>query len=413
MRKKHPYLLWASLAISALPSLSSAETIRIAYIDPLSGSFAPIGQSLLQHWRYIADHANREKWAGAHTFEVTGFDNKGSPQESLVQLKTAIDQGYRYVTQGVGSGAALALSDAISKHNERNPGKEIVYLNYAANDPDLTNQKCSFWHFRLDANSDMKLEVLTGVLAKDKNVRKVYLINQNFVLGHQVAKASKEYLSRKRADIQVVGDDFHPIGQVKDFSPYIAKMKAAGADTVITSNFGADLALLIKAAKDADFNANFYTIYGATTGVPNAMGAAGAERVKFVGYWHPNNENFSGKQFVEEYKKKFNDDYTGIATYSGIAMLAAAIKKSGSTDPVKIAYAMEGSKFKSLNGEFEMRSIDHQAQQPIYVATWAKVNNKDVRYDQENTGYGWRTDVKVDSYAAAQPTSCQMKRPAK
>lgn len=400
----------AAAAIGATP-VAFADTIKIAYIDPLSGAFAPIGQSIFSHWKLMAEYANKGKWAGTHTFEVAGFDNKGSPQESLVQLKTAIDQGFRYVTQGVGSGAALALSDAINKHNERNPGKEIVFLNYAANDPDLTNSKCNFWHFRLDANSDMKMEALTNVLASDKNVKKVYLINQNFSLGHQISRAAKDYLKRKRPDIEIVGDDFHPIAQVKDFSPYVAKMKAAGADTIITGNFGADLALLIKSAKDADFSAKMYTIYGATTGVPSAMGAAGAERVKFVGSWHANNESFAGKEIVEDYKKKYNDDFTGVATYTGIKLLSQAVRQTNSVDPVKIAFAMEGMKIKSLNGEVEMRKTDHQAQQPIYVATWTKVNQKDVKYDQENTGYAWRTDTKVSSYLAAQPTSCQMKRP--
>jgi len=406
--------LAAALLLSCVCAMApaSAEVVKIAYIDALSGAFAPIGQSMFSHWKMMADHANQNHWAGQHNFEIVGFDNKGSPQESLVQLKAAADQGFRYITQGIGSGAALALSDAVNRYNERNPGKEIVYLNFAANDPDLTNSKCNFWHFRLDANSDMKMEALANVLAKDKNVRKVYLINQNFSFGHQVARASRESLKRKRPDVEIVGEDLHPIGQVKDFTPYIAKMKASGADTVITGNFGADLALLIKAAKDADLKTNFYTIYGATTGVPSAMGAAGEDRVKFVGYWHPNNENFVGKEFVEQYRKKYNDDFTGIAAYTGTLLLANAIKAGNSTDPVKVALAMEGMKVQSLNGEVEIRKADHQAQQPIYVATWSKVNHKDVRYDQENTGYGWRTDVKVPAANATQPTSCQMKRPS-
>lgn len=392
-------------------SQASAEVVKIAYIDALSGAFAPIGQSLFSHWKMMAEHANQNEWADKHTFEVVGFDNKGSPQESIMQLRAAADQGFRYITQGVGSGAALALSEAVNRHNQRNPGKEIVFLNFAANDPDLTNSKCNFWHFRLDANSDMKMEVLTSVLAEDENVKKVYLINQDFSLGHQVTRASKESLKRLRPDVEIVGEDLHPIAQVKDFSPYIAKMKQAGADTVITANFGADLALLIRAAKDADLRANFYTIYGATTGVPSAMGAAGADRVKFVGYWHPNNEGFVGQEIVKEYREKYSDDYTGIATYTGMKLLSAAINETGTADPVKVALAMEGMKVMSLNGEVEMRKEDHQAQQPVYVATWTKVNNEDVRYDQENTGYGWRTDVKVPAARATQPTSCQMKRP--
>jgi branched-chain amino acid transport system substrate-binding protein len=408
-----PLVLAFSVAAAfAVPSVSNAENVKMAFIDPLSGPFAPVGQGLLKSWQYIAEQANTQKWGGDNTFEIVGFDNKASPQESLTQLKAAIDQGYRYIIQGNGSGVALALVDAINKHNERNPGKEVLFINYAAVDPDLTNSKCSFWHFRFDANSDQKMEAMTSFMAKDQNIQKVYIIGQNYAFGHQVTRAAKEYLKRKRPDIQIVGDDLHPIGQVKDFSPYVAKIKASGADTVITGNWGADLALLIKAAKDADLKANFYTYYGSTTGVPTAMGPSGADHVKYVGYWNVNNEKFTGKEIVEGFKKKYNDDFYAIAPYSGLAMLGKAFKETKSTDPVKVAMAMEGMKVQSLNGEIEMRKADHQVQQPLYIATWTKVNGKDVKYDQENTGYGWKTDVKLDSYVATQPTSCQMKRPS-
>ena len=361
----------------------------------------------------IAELSNQKNWAGKNTLEVVGFDNKGSPQESLLQLKSAIDQGYRYITQGNGSGVALALIDAVNKHNERNPGKEVLFLNHSAGDPVLTNDKCSFWHFRFDAHSEMKMESLTTFIAKDANIKKVYVIGQNYALGQEVSRSAKAYLKRKRPDIQIVGDDLHPIGQVKDFSPYVAKIKASGADTVITANWGADLALLIKASRDADLKASFYTFYAATTGVPTAMGAAGLDRVKYVAYWNPNNETYAGKDIVENFKKKHNDDYYAMTSYTTIAMLARAIRESGATDPLPVALAMEGMKVKSLNGDVDMRKSDHQAQQALYIGTWVKKNNTDVRFDQENTGYGWRTDQKIDAYVAAQPTSCQMKRPSR
>lgn len=390
-----------------------AQSVKIAFIDPLSGPFAPVGQNQLKAWQTIADIANNQNWAGGAKFEMVPFDNKGSPQESLTVLKQVIDQGIRYITQGNGSGAAIALSDAVTKHNERNPGKEIVFLNYAAVDPSLTNERCSFWHFRLDVNGDMKMEALTSALAKDQSVKKVYLINQDYAFGRSVAKAAKEYLGRKRPDVQVVGDDLHPLGQVKDFSPYVAKIKAAGADSVITGNWGADMALLIKAAKDAGLNANFYTYYAGTTGVPTAMGASGENRVKLVANWIPNNDKFQGADIVDLVKKKYNDDFYTMQTHAGIKLLSDGIKKAGSTDPVKVAHAMSGMKIQTLNGELEMRASDHQAQQTVYIASWQKVDGKKVKYDQENTGYGWRQDQKLEAYVAAQPTSCQMKRPAK
>ena len=411
-KRLHSLIAGAGVVAALCAPLSFAETIKVAFIDPLSGPFAPVGQGLLRSFQMVAEVGNREKWAPGHTFEVTGFDNKASPQESLTVLKTVIDQGFRYVVQGNGSGAAGALIDAINKHNERNPGKEVVFLNYAAVDPDLTNSKCSFWHFRTDANSDMKMEALTSYLAKDKNIKKIYIIGQNYAHGHQVTRAAKEYLKRKRPDIEIVGDDLHPIGSVKDFSPYVAKINASGADTVITGNWGSDLALLIKAARESDLKANFYTYYAYTTGVPTVMGATGVDRVKYVGTWNVNNETYSGKDLIEAFKKKYNDDYYAVTTYSALQLLGKGVVQAKSTDPVKVAFAMEGQKFKTLNGDVEMRKSDHQLQQPLYVATWVKANNKDVKFDQENTGYGWRTDQKIDAFVASQPTSCAMKRPS-
>ncbi|MFC7517995.1 branched-chain amino acid ABC transporter substrate-binding protein [Herbaspirillum sp. GCM10030257] len=392
-------------------SLALADTVKIAYIDPLSGSFATTGQNVLKSWQMVAEIANRDKWAGDHTFEVVGFDNKASPQETLVMLKTAIDQGYRYVAQGFGSGAGLALIDAINKHNERNPGKEVIYLNTSAGDPDMTNSKCSFWHFRLDAHSDMRMEALSSFIAEDKSIKKVYVINPNYAFGQQVSRAAKETIKRKRPDIEIVGDDLHPFGQVKDFTPYISKIAASGADAVVTGNAGSDLALLIKASKEGNLNAAFFTYFASSPGTPAALGSAGAGRVKSLPYWHPNNETFAGKEIVEAFKKKYNDDFFSSATYAGIALLAKGIKATNSPDPVKLAFAMEDMKVQSLNGEVEMRKQDHQLLQPLYMVTWTKVNGQDVKYDHENTGYGWKTDARMDSRVSALPSSCQMKRP--
>ncbi len=402
-----------SIAACFSASVAQAQTVKVAFIDPLSGPFGPVGQNQLRAWQTSSDEANAKNWAGGPKFEMVPFDGKGSPQESLTVLKQIIDQGIRYVVQGNGSGVAIALSDAIQKHNDRNPGKEIVYLNYAAVDPSLTNERCSFWHFRMDVNGDMKMEALSSYMEKNKAIKKVYLINQDYAFGRSVATAAKKDLARKRPDIQVVGEDLHPLGQVKDFAPYVAKIKASGADTIVTGNWGADLALMIKAAKDAGLKARFYTYYAGTTGVPTAMGAAGEGQVSIVANWHPNIPGNPGASLVDAMKKKFNDDFYTAQTYAGMQMLAEGMKRTKSVDPVKVAFAMEGLKLQSINGEIEMRASDHQMQQNVYIATWSKMDGKSVKYDQENTKYGWKQDVMLPAYVAAQPTSCQMKRPAK
>jgi branched-chain amino acid transport system substrate-binding protein len=405
----------AALALAAALPAHAQEVVRIAYIDPLSGPFANVGEPGLKQFQFMADELNRRNAIPGVKLEIVGFDNKVSPQESLNVFKQVVDRGIRYVTQGNSSAVALALSDAVQKHNERNPGKEIMYLNYAAVDPDLTNSKCHFFHFRLDANSDMKMEALTTELAKDKSIRKVYLINQNYSFGQAVTRAAKADLKRKRPDIEIVGDDLHPLGQVKDFAPYVAKIKAAGADTVITGNWGADMSLLVRAAKDAGLNVTFYTYYAGFAGVPTAMGEAGVDRVKQITEWHTNVPSRELERVNAEFKKKYNLDWWFLRVHTGLNMFAEAMKRAKSTDPAKVAQQLSGMKYTTEFGEVEMRAADHQMIQPLYISTFvrtaAKGGPKDVRFDVENTGYAFRTDVRIEPYVSAQPTSCQMKRP--
>lgn len=406
---RSPFAVLAALAFAVPAWAQKGETVKVAWIDPLSGLMASVGQNQVKSFQFVAEKLNANNPAGVK-FEIITIDNKLSPAESLNALKSAADQGVRYVVQGLGSGAALALVDGINKHNERNPGKEIVYLNYAAVDPDLTNSKCSFWHFRLDADTSMKMEALTTFIKDQKDVQKVYLINQNYAHGQQVARFAKANLARKRPDIQVVGDDLHPLAQVRDFSPYVAKIKASGADTVITGNWGSDLALLVKAANDAGLTAKFYTYYSNFGGTPTALGKTADGRVYQVGYGHYNMGGEYGK-LANEFKKRFNDDFYSGATFHALTLLADAMAKAKSTDPVKVATAMEGLKFKSFNGDVEMRKTDHQLQQPLYVTKWQKVDAKNP-YDIEGTGMTFSLQKAFDAYVASTPTSCQMKRPS-
>ncbi len=384
----------------------AGETVKIAFIDPQSGPFANIGQNILRTFQLAAERASAK---GGVKYEVVAFDNKASPQESLTVLKSAIDQGFRYVAQGNGSGAAAAILDAINKHNERNPGKEVVFFNYAAVDPDLTNSKCSFWHFRFDADTSMKMEAMVTAMSEDPTVKKVYIIGQNYAHGQQVSKYAKEIIARKTPNVQVVGDELHPIGQVKDFSPYIAKIKQSGADTVITGNWGQDLALLIKAAKDAGLEAKFYTYYAGAQGTPTAIGNAMAGKITTV-YGSYSNLPGEFSQFRDAFHEKYKQDFSTSTVLHLFAELQGAIAKAKSTDPVQVAKAMEGLTVRSYAGDITMRAGDHQLQQPLFFATWQKTDAKQ-NYNVEDTGNTFALTKMYPAYVSSTPTSCQMKRP--
>jgi len=407
---------WALAFLLALWAGGARAQLKIAYIDPLSGLMAATGEHGLRELQYNAERINAQGGIQGQKIEIVPMDNKLSPQESLVLLNKAVDQGIRYVMQGNGSSVAAALIDGVNKNNERNPDKSVVFLNYAAVDPDFTGSKCSFWHFRFDANSDMKLQAIMTSMVNEKSIKKVYIIGQDYQFGHQVSKTAKELLKQKRPDVELVGDELHPLAKVKDFAPYVTKIQSSGADTVITGNWGSDLALLIKAANDGGLKANFYTFYAGVVGATNAIGPAGVGRVKVVSFWGPNGKDVPAKttKYIADFKKKFGateDPYT-VDMPTILEMLEKAADQAKSTDPVKVAKALEGLKVDGYFGSVEMRKEDHQLIQPLFIGTFAKVDGKTVKFPGDgSTEFGFRVDHKIDGPATALSTVCQMNRP--
>ena len=401
--------LWLVLAGMLLTAPAIAE-VRFAWIDPLSGGAASAGINAQKHMTYLIDRLNAAGGLNGERVALLSYDNKVDPQESLIALKKALDDGARFVFQGNGSSVALAITDAVLKYNERNPGKEVLFFNYAAVDPVLTNDKCNFWHFRFDADADMKMGALTDAIAKQTQIKSVYLINQDYSFGRAVAAAARKMLAERRPDIKIVGDELHPLQKVQDFSPYVAKIKASGADTVITGNWSNDMLLLIKAGKDAGLKVNWYTYYGGALGSPSAIGKDGLGVVKQISEYH-NNALPELDPDVAAFKKRFtgkDDEFGYYRLKTTFDMIAAAASKAKSNDPVKLAKALEGIKVNTTVGEAEMRADNHQILQPMFVSTWSD----NVKFDVEKTGLGFKTDVKLNAKDTALPTTCKMQRPA-
>jgi len=402
--------LTAFALAGAMYAAAAPADLKFAYIDPLSGGAASAGILGQKHMQFFVDKINAAGGLNGEKITLLVYDSKVSPQETLIVLKKAIDEGARYVLQGNGSSVAHAITDAVLKHNERNPGQEVLYFNYAAVDPALTNEKCNFWHFRFDADADMKMAALTDAIKRTPKIKKVYLINQDYSFGHAVSAAAKKMLKEKRPDIEIVGDEFHPLMKVQDFSPYVAKIKASGAQAVITGNWSNDMLLLIKAGKDAGLDVSWYTFYAGALGAPSAIGKDGVGVVKQVSEWHKNVEATLDPD-AAAYEKRFTqkeDDFAFWRIKTMWEMFVAAAKKAKSNDPVKVALALEGMKMDTPLGPVEMRADNHQLLQPLYVST---MSDK-VKYDVEDTGVGFVTDVKIDAEATRLPTVCKMERPS-
>ena len=390
----------------------AADTIPIAFIAPFSGPFAPQGDAWLKMLQYALAPVNAAGGALGKKFELVTFDDKIQPAEALIALGAATDRNIPFILQCIGSNVAAAMVDGVSKYNARNPDRRVLYLNCAALATELTNEKCDFWHFRFAGNVSQRVE--TMVRALPKTLSTVYLMNQDYLYGQSVQHDLKVFLTKFRPDIKILGDELVPFGKVKDFSPYISKVKASGAQALLTSNWGTDFNQLLKAGVEAGLDVEYYTYSAHLNGGPTAMGLGGVDRVHAVVDSHMNIGNEVGNAAADAYMQGFRDinpdfDFVWIQFRTMFEMLQTAVNKAGSTDAMAVALALEGLQAKDVFGQpTTMRKEDHQLLVPFYQAQFVK----GVKFDSEKIGAGWKTEMTIPAAELAQPTTCKMKRPA-
>ena len=394
-----------------------AQPIKLALVESLSGPFANTGEAVFRNVLWATERVNARGGVrladGLHELVIERYDSKGQNEEALSALRAAIDSGARIIMQGNSSATAAALLDAIDKHNSRDPSRRVLYLNYSAVDPALTNERCSFWHFRFDAHADMRMAALMEVIKDDKAVHSAYLIGQDYSFGQAVLREARRQLGMQRPDVRIVGDELHPVGRVKDFAPYAVKIKQSGAQAVIKGNWGNDLMLLVKAAREAGYEGRFYTFYGNALGAPAALGDAGVGKVLAVADWLPNVPTAESRAFYQSFRQRFprpQDDYVHMRMQLMIEALAQSLEKAGSTDTVAVAHALEHARVQLAGRSGSMRAADHQFQQSLVVGMMEKRGGSGVDFDVEGSGYGFKVVREISAARAEMPSQCQMKR---
>ena len=162
-------------------------------------------------------------------------------------FRRAVDARTPFILQGNSSAVAAGLIEAVNKHNDRVPNQPVLFLNYSAVDPTLTNERCSPWHFRFDAHVEMRMAALVQALRSNAGATKVYLLNQDYSFGREVAANARVMLDEALASVRIVGDELHPVAR-SDFALTWQRSRKAARDTVVTGNWGNDLTLLVRAA---------------------------------------------------------------------------------------------------------------------------------------------------------------------
>ncbi|GAA3992853.1 branched-chain amino acid ABC transporter substrate-binding protein [Comamonas faecalis] len=404
----------ALAALVAVTAGAQAAPLKIGLVETLSGSQASTGLMFKTATRYVIDQINADGGWDGEPVQLVEYDNQGGPAGASDKVKAALADGVQLIIQGSSSAVSGQITEDVRKFNLRNPGKEVVFLNVGGEALELTGDRCHFHHFRFNPNAQVRVKALVGAMKLDHGLgTKVYSINQNYSWGHDMEAAI--VANAEVGGYKVVEKTLHDTNRIQDFAPYVNKIIASQADTVLTGNWSNDLLLLMKASKAAGLNARFGTTFLDQPGnIANAGDVALGNYVV-----HPFNADANGaqsEQFAEDYKSKTGHYpvYVEGQTVFGLQMVASVLKnvkaEGGKLNTNTFAKTLEKAKFNSPLGESQMRADDHQILLPIVVSKVAK----DARYKADNTDMGFKTIKLFTAEEAAVPpqASCKMKRPS-
>jgi branched-chain amino acid transport system substrate-binding protein len=396
-----------------LSGTAAAAPVKIGVLETLSGPQASSGQAYRAAVRYAVDQINSAGGWNGEPVQLLEYDNQGGPAGAADKLKAAAADGVHLIVQGASSAIGGQITEDVRKHNLRNPGKEMIYINVGAEALELTGEKCNFHHFRFSGDAQIRTKALVSAMKQTNALgTRVYSINQNYSWGQDMERAISD--NAAAGGYQVVEKTLHDVNKVQDFAPYVAKISAAKADSVLTGNWSNDLLLLMKASKSAGLKVRFGTVF---LDQPGNLANAGDLAVgHFVAHtFNAEAGGAEGERFVEAYKAKTGHVPAFIEpqTVFGMAMVADALKRTppegGALNVNALARALETARIKTPMGDMSMRAADHQAQLPMVVSTVAK----DARFKVDDTDMGFKVVKRFTAEEASIPAqaSCVMKRP--
>ncbi len=402
-------------AVSAAAALSAtalhAEPLKIGIIESLSGAQTSTGRLYANAVKYGVDRINEAGGFNGEPVTVTEYDNAGGSPEAADKFRQAVADGVDIIFQGASSAIAGQLTEDVRKHNIRNPGKEVIFINLGGEAMELTGDKCQFYHFRYTTTAPMRVNALVSAMKESGDLGdKVYSINQNYSWGQDMQAAVEA--AAAEAGYTVVDEVLHDVNKIQDFAPFVARIRSAGPDTVFTGNWSNDLLLLMKAAGDAGLDVTFATAF---LDQPGNIANAGKTS---LGHYIANNYDNAATdgEFAESYKAAtghypiFVEGHTAFALGALKQALGTVDFGGGDIDVTKIALALENTTYESPIGPISVRKEDHQTIRPVVVSK--VVENP--KYPADGTNMGFETVKVIPGEQAISPVqdSCKMERPA-
>jgi branched-chain amino acid transport system substrate-binding protein len=354
-------------------SIQAVEPIYIGLNETRSGPFKMTGDRSVLGMEVAVKEINQAGGLLGRPVKLVIEDNQMKPEIAVQKLKKMIlEDKCEVMCTVTSSSITLAISQAMPRYKK-------IFLAPATFAMDLTGKNFHPYVFRTDTNAAMHTKSMALYIGKQRReFKKVYMLNQDYSFGHDIANFYERFIKEIAPDTQILGRDFHPMFN-KDFGPYISKIKASGADYLLTGNWGPDIIQLFIQSRGLGLKIPFAGILIADPSGLAAMPGDEAVGSLTVTSFFPGFETPEAKKFEDSFHEKSGGNWPFEQTwmiYKAMMMYAEAVKKAGSIDTEKVIKAFEGLKWNGPTGTVTMRAKDHQAIQPMIICEVVKQKTK-------------------------------------
>ncbi len=354
----------AALALTAVLPLAALaqgkEPVKVGLVTSKSGVFAQQGEEVLRAVQFAIDEANAKGGVDGRKVEVQIADDEGTPDAGRRVAEKLARDGFNLLIGAIPSSISLALAQNLDRW-------DAAYFVVASKSDKLTGDTCKPRSFRTNHSDAMDIAMINE-WAKGLKDKTFAVLAADYVWGRDSGESFKKAAEASGKSVPL--SLYVPLG-TKDFSPYIAQLKAASVDAIWVAETGRDAIAFVKQAEEFGLIPKTRLIGHALIQnfMINATGKA-LEGTPGNTAYTADIDNPRNKTFVAAWKAKFNrlpTDNEGQA-YNGTQVMFDGVKKAKSVKPEDVSKALRGAQLDTIYGNVTMRAADNQLVLPNYVA---------------------------------------------
>jgi len=379
-----------ALAMSLGGAAAMADTIKVGIVLPLTGEQAKFGEIEKRSFEMAAEEINAKGGVKGNKLELLFEDDTGKPDVGRSAVEKLISQEKVPVLTGAYSSSVTAAITAVAQQFK------VPFLVTTGAADEITEKNYDYV-FRINPPASEYPASVVTFLQEVVKPKTVVILYENSLFGQSSSKSFEE--DCKKLGITVLTKEGYNKGAI-DFKPLLTKVKAMNPDLVYMVSYVMDAALLMRQAKELDFNPKLFIGGAAGFTLPEFRKNAGdaTEFVYSATLWVESVPYPGAKEYFAKYVKKYNEDteYHGAEAYSCLYVVADALKRAKSITPKDVRDALAATDMMTVFGPVKFVSYDKKTQQnklPTFLVQWQKGKLETV----------WPKEVAAKKYAYPVP----------